>query len=88
MRTIVSVQEIDELEIRPHSEVSEWRRLVASEIEALWRDRSSWVRVTCPCCSVDRARPAFARLGVAYVECSSCGTVYASERPDEATLRS
>lgn len=87
MKTIVSVQEIDELEIKPRSEVSEWRRLVASEIETLWQDRSSWVNVPCPCCSVDLVRPAFVRIGVAYVECSSCGTVYAPARPDEAALR-
>ena len=37
MRTIVSVQEIDELEIKPSSEASEWRQLVKSEIGALWK---------------------------------------------------
>jgi hypothetical protein len=88
MRTIVSVQEIDELEIRPRSEVAEWRRLVASEIENSWKDRSSWVIVSCPCCAVTAARPAFERCDIAYVECTSCGSVYAPRRPDEATLRS
>ena len=88
MKTTVSVQEINELEIKPDSEVSEWRSLVHSEIKRLWVDRSSWIKVLCPCCSEDLAEPAFTRIGIAYVECSSCATVYAPERPDEMGLRS
>ena len=86
MKTIVSVQEIDELEIRPRSEVSEWRRLVALEIETRWRDRSGWVTVCCPCCTASGSRSAFIRIGIAYVECSACGTLYAPHRPDEEAL--
>lgn len=87
MKTIVSVQEIDEMEIKPRSEVSEWRRLVASEIETRWRDRSSWVTVSCPCCVAGASRSAFTRVGIAFVECSSCGSLYAPQRPDELALR-
>jgi len=87
MKTVVSVQEISELEIKPHSEVSEWRQLVESEIDTLSEHRSSWINVPCPCCSGDLASAAFTRIGIDYVECSSCGTVYAPERPGEDTLR-
>jgi len=87
MKTIVSVQEIDELEIKPPSEVAEWRQLVVSEIGSRWEDRSTWITVRCPCCSTDAGDAAFERVGVAYAECSSCGTLYAPGRPDEDTLR-
>jgi hypothetical protein len=88
MKTVVSIQEITELEIKPHSEVDEWRRLVEEEAAAKWRDRSSWITVSCPCCLEPAAHKAFARLGVGYVECTACRTVYARERPSEIELRS
>jgi ribosomal protein S27E len=87
MKTIVSVQEIDEFEIKPEAEVEEWRRLVSKEIDARWSDRSGWLTVGCPCCHAGNARSAFAHAGIAYVECTSCGTLYAPQRPGEASLR-
>ena len=88
MKTIVSVQEIDELEIKPSSEVSEWRQLVKSEIGALWTDRSSWITVSCPCSSSDAGVTVFEHVKIAYVECPTCGTLYAPRRPAETALRS
>ena len=58
MKTTVSVQEMDELQIRPHEEIAEWRRLVAAGIDERWRDRAGWNTVSCPCCVDDTATPA------------------------------
>lgn len=87
MKTVVSVQEIAELEIKPSTEVAEWRRLVAADIATRWSDRSGWIAVPCPACESDAARAAFERLGIAYTECTECGTLYAPRRPDESALR-
>jgi len=87
MKTIVSVQEIDEGEIKPAHEVQEWRALVAAEATTRWQDRSGWVTVGCPCCAGAPPQPAFEVLGFAYVECSTCGSLYAPHRPGEAALR-
>jgi hypothetical protein len=87
VKTVVSVQEIAELEIKPSSEVAEWRRLVAAEIAIRWGDRSGWISVPCPACGSAAAHPAFEHLGIAYAECAECGTLYAPRRPDELALR-
>jgi SAM-dependent methyltransferase len=87
VKTVVSVQEIAELEIKPSAEVLEWRSLVATEIAARWADRSAWISVSCPACQGKSARPAFEQLGIAYAECMACGTLYAPQRPDESALR-
>jgi len=87
VKTVVSVQEIAELEIKPSTEVAEWRRLVAAEIAACWGDRSGWIAVPCSACDSAAADPAFERFGIAYAECTACGTLYAPRRPDEAALR-
>lgn len=86
MKTIVSVQEIEELEIKPAAEVATWRGLVASAIAAEAASGAGWIDSRCPCCDGDGAAEAFARSGVAYVECDSCGTLYARHRPGEPAL--
>lgn len=87
MKTVVSVQEIAELEIKPDAEVAHWRALVESEIGSRWKERADWIEIACPACRSSALREGFERLGVAYAECGSCGTLYAPRRPNEAALR-
>jgi hypothetical protein len=87
MKTIVSVQEISEFEIKPRESVAEWRALVAAEIAARWSDRADWIKVDCPACGGTVSRPAFERHGFAYAECEECGTLYANSRPAEKAIR-
>jgi SAM-dependent methyltransferase len=86
MKTIVSVQEISEFDIKPLAAVARWRALVEAEIARRWADRSSWIRVVWPTCKQEDAVPAFERFGVAYVECPTCGSLYAPFRPSEDEL--
>jgi SAM-dependent methyltransferase len=86
MKTIVSVQEISEFDIKPVAAVARWRALVEAEIARRWADRSSWIRVVWPTCKQEDAVPAFERFGVAYVECPTCGSLYAPFRPSEDEL--
>ncbi len=86
MKTVVSVQEVTELEIKPAAQVAEWRALVESEITSRWKDRSSWVKVACPCCSSERGTIAFSHATISYNECSECGSVYAPTRPNESEI--
>jgi hypothetical protein len=86
MKTIVSVQEIAELEIKPPAEVAEWRKLMDQEISSRWKNKPGFVRAVCPCCGTAATAPAFSRSGFDYAECAQCGTLFALERPDEASL--
>lgn len=87
MKTVISVQEITELEIKPEAEVSQWRALVESEIALRWADRSGWIGVGCPCCTAFPAHSAFSHAGVEYDECPGCGSVFAPRRPGASELR-
>lgn len=87
MKTIVSVQEISEFEIKPRAALAEWRALVAAEIASKWTSRTGWVKVDCPACASTDASPAFEKHGLSYAECTQCGTLYAPSRPSEAALR-
>lgn len=86
MKTIVSVQEISEFDIKPHAAVAQWRALVEAEIAQRWADRTGWICVDWPTCKQKDAIPAFERYGIAYVECPACGSLYAPFRPSENEL--
>lgn len=86
MKTIVSVQEVSEFDLKPPAAVAQWHALVDAEISQRWADRSGWVRVDWPTCKVDDEIPAFERSGFAYVESRVCGSLYAPLRPTEDEL--
>jgi hypothetical protein len=86
MKTIVSIQEISEFDIKPQEALEKWRSLVKEEIETRWANRSSWIETTCPVCSSDQQLPAFESYGIPYVECKDCKSLYASLRPGESDL--
>lgn len=83
MKTIVSVQEISEFDLKPSEAVAQWRSLVKREMLRRWNDRSLWVRIDWPTCSVEQEKKAFDLDDFAYVESSICGSIYASYRPNE-----
>jgi SAM-dependent methyltransferase len=84
MKTVVSLQDLLEFEIRPGSLLTEYQRLTEAAVRA-W-PASALHEVPCPGCGSSSAQPAFERFGLAYRECCQCGTVYLSPRPDERTL--
>jgi hypothetical protein len=84
MKTVVSLQELLEFEIRPGALLGEYQRLTEAAVRA-W-PASALHSVPCPACGSASAQPAFERFGLAYRECMQCGSVYASPRPDEHTL--
>jgi len=86
MKTIVSVQEIFEYDIKPPAALKQWRDMLEVEIKKQWADRSGWIKIDWPTCNSDDAIPAFEHYGIEYVESSSCGSVYARYRPCEEEL--
>jgi hypothetical protein len=86
MKTVVSVQEISELEIKPAAEVARWRELVAQELAVRWQYQQLPATAGCPCCGAREVAPAFVREGFEYGECGACGTLYALRRPSDAEI--
>lgn len=85
MKTIVSVQEISEFDIKPPAALARWRKLAEEEIGKRWSDRSGWPAIKWPMgTGVDR--PAFERHGLSYMESAACGSLYAARRPPEEEL--
>lgn len=86
MKTVVSVNEISEFEIKPQAELAQWKTLVAEEMNSRWADHKKWIDVTCPVCSGAAVQSAFTKAAFNYVECNHCGTLYAGSRPSADEL--
>ena len=84
MKTVVSLQDLLEFEIRPGNLLGEYHRLTEAAVRA-W-PAASLHEAACPGCGGADGRPAFERYGRAYRECARCGSLYLSPRPDAAML--
>jgi hypothetical protein len=86
MKTIVSVQEVSEFDLKPPAAVAQWQEMVMTEISQRWADRSGWKRVEWPTCVPEDEIPAFQSHNFSYVESPACGSLYAPVRPSESEL--
>jgi len=81
MKTVVSVSEISELDIKPLAESMEWKKILLEEIKNKWQNKTGWIDVPCPVCGSSDCMPAFNKFLFEYAECKNCKTLYASSRP-------
>ena len=63
MKTIVSVNEISEFEIKPKNELANWRKIVSEEIKTTWGNKKDWVHIVCPVCNRTEHNSAFEKYG-------------------------
>jgi Zn ribbon nucleic-acid-binding protein len=87
MKTIVSVNEISEFEIKPKNEIEKWKKIVSEEIAKIWSSKKDWVEISCPVCDKNEFISAFEKNGFQYVECNHCKTLYAKSRPNQIELK-
>ena len=85
MRTVVSLQDLEELEIKPEGLLAEFRVISERSIRD-WFPASSLRLIACPACGSDDDAPAFEKLGLLYRECRTCGSLFVSPRPTQEAL--
>ena len=86
MKTIVSMQDLRELEIKPSDLLGEYRRLLENEVRELWKSKLKVRMDRCPACGGSAPAKAFEKWGVAYSKCPGCDSIFAASRPDEEAL--
>lgn len=84
MKTVVSLQELVDSDIRPSRLFEEFRALTELSVRALVD--GALVTVACQACGSDAPREAFQKFGLTYRECTRCATVFVSPRPTAAAL--
>lgn len=86
MKAVVLDRDILELEIKPHAMLDEYRQLIAQEVKARLAAPTELTPCVCPGCQSDASSVAFEKLGLTYLQCDRCKTVYVSPRPSEEAL--
>ena len=76
-----SNQTFAEEAIRPGALIEEMERLCAEDTKRLMAHCDAFVPVGCPACENTNCSEAFITLGVRFVECERCETIYANPRP-------
>jgi 2-polyprenyl-3-methyl-5-hydroxy-6-metoxy-1,4-benzoquinol methylase len=74
-----------EHEIRPRSLLERYIQISIEDIDNFF-DTARFSEIDCPACAENTPREAFTKNGFPYVECTSCGSLYASPRPSENEL--
>src|SRR5690242_1220228 len=68
-------------DIRPAELMDEQRDLFASDVARLVAHAADFTVVDCPACGCDRRTPTYEKMGISYVRCDRCETMYTSPRP-------
>lgn len=87
MKTIVSLLDLSETDIKPSGEAQRFHELLEADVRARWGNASTLAEVECPACGSDGHRLAFERFGLPYAECTGCGTLYVRRRPTDAMIQ-
>jgi SAM-dependent methyltransferase len=78
---VLSCRAVKEAEIRPAELMSRYLALSREDAHAFLGDPSLREATGCPACAAGGGETAFEVDGFPYVECASCGSLYASPRP-------
>jgi len=84
MKTVVSLQELVDSEIRPDRLFDEFLSLTQTSVTQL--ASTPLVTVACQACGHQASREAFVKFGLAYRECERCSSVFVSPRPSAEAL--
>lgn len=85
MRTVVTLSDLAELEIKPEGLLAEFRAISQRSIRDAFPP-STLREVPCVACGSEDHAPAFEKLGLLYRECRRCRSLFVSPRPDQAAL--
>jgi len=87
VKHIVSIDDYCERDIKPVELIDQYIDLVAGDVKDFFTSRSNLSNCNCPGCHGNDFSSSFKKFGMDYLECSQCGTLRISPRPDDECLR-
>jgi SAM-dependent methyltransferase len=73
--------QFDENDIRPDALMAGQAERFAADVKRLVRHKADFVAVPCPACGERESRYEFEKMGIDYVTCLRCETMYVTPRP-------
>ena len=86
MKTRVLKDDFREIEIRPNEEFTYFLSLIEKDIKEIFASEAGNYFYYCPACTHEKSRFKFSKNGFVYRECSLCGTVFMTPRPNKDML--
>lgn len=86
MKTRVLKDDFREIEIRPNEEFTHFLSLIEKDIDEIFKSDAGNYFYYCPACTHEKSSFKFSKNGFVYRECSLCGTVFMTPRPNKEML--
>lgn len=86
MTNVVIIDDVKESDIRPGKTMRTLSRLLQGDLRLFLGARPTLTAHPCPGCGAAKREPAFKKMGVAYVRCARCQTLFVSPRPSAERL--
>ncbi len=86
MKNIVLFDEFNEIDFKPSDLLHEYISLTEADVSLFFIEKGELKACVCPGCHAREIQSSFPRFGIRYVECSRCGTLYVSPRPDDRAM--
>jgi len=87
MRSIVSIDDYNESDIKPQAELHTYVELMEADVRKYFLENCVLNACTCPGCSEAGVGTSFMKFGLPYAECANCGTLYVATRPSDESIR-
>jgi SAM-dependent methyltransferase len=75
-----------EEEIRSRSAHNRYLELIAEDVQTIFADKKSFIKINCPACGSKKYEPQFEKTGFTLVLCPDCGTLFVNPRPPSRLL--
>ncbi len=86
MKNIVLFDEFNEIDFKPSDLLHKYIRLTETDVSHFFIEKGELHPCVCPGCHTKEIRSSFPRFCMHYLECSRCGTLYVSPRPDDSAI--
>lgn len=87
MKNVVFTDTAREDEFKPDQIFERYLAMNTEDLKKEFKGKKNLHPAICPACKSADCKKAFVKSGFPYVECTSCGTVYMSPRPDDPDIR-
>ena len=87
MKKIVIFDEFNEIDLKPSDLIQKYIQATEEDVAKILVQNSVLHDCLCPGCHGSKTQSSFLRFGMRYAECTKCGTLYVSPRPDDNALK-
>ena len=86
MRNIILLDEFHQTDFNPSQFFNKYLELTQKDIGTYFLKSGELKECNCPACDAIESKSSFTKFGMTYLECSDCGTLRISPRPDDQKL--